>query len=547
MKKHLFIFLWIGFLVTNSTHAQQSPQITKISGDIQAFGDIRSSRSQISPNGQWVVFIADAEQDEKIELYSVPIGGGPRVKLNSALQADGDVTSFFITPDSARVVFIADRLVDNRFELFSTPIRGGTIAQLNNNLSTTQSVQSDISFAYGPAQQTVLYRVQNQPNPNSVEGIETDLFSVDANGNNLTQLNRPDLRANQAVVRRVAISPNNRSIAFTSTSTRGSIADAELFITDIDASSPPIRVSAPIGVSNVGPVNIFFSRYTPDGQRILYLQQFNNRRQLFSLPAQGGTPIRLQELDQNVEPSSIRIAANSQRVIYALGSFFEAELYSVPTTGGSPVSLDTTSLTASITFVNNDQQVLYQVENPDGLRLISVTGGSPTAIDGPGALDGDVGFLSGRSKNITPDQTNIVYRARRNIPNGTIFDLRSVSSMGGTPRILEPMNTAQFSITPDSKQVIYTSRDTSNGDDIRMLFAVDVTGGEPKNISGELPFMSSVSDFQISPDSTTVVFRADKDIFDKFELFAVTLPQVEDDGFCLPIRAQNNKIAVICL
>lgn len=94
----------------------------KISGPLVAGGDVQSP-FQISPEGQWVVYGADQQQDEVFEVYSVPIDRSARpTKVSGPLPAGGDVVDFRIGPDGRDVLYRADQRSDEVFELFRTPI-----------------------------------------------------------------------------------------------------------------------------------------------------------------------------------------------------------------------------------------------------------------------------------------------------------------------------------------------------------------------------------------------------------------------------------------
>ena len=96
----------------------------KLNGDLsegEFFGQLARgcdrSNFQFSPDGSIVVYRADQDTLLVDELYSVPIGGGPSIKLNDALPPDGDVLSNFrISPDGSAVVYVADRDTNNLFE-----------------------------------------------------------------------------------------------------------------------------------------------------------------------------------------------------------------------------------------------------------------------------------------------------------------------------------------------------------------------------------------------------------------------------------------------
>ena len=61
----------------------------------------------LANTGQSLVFRADRDTVGTSELYSVPITGGPSVKLNPPLETFADVRSFAFSPDSNWVVFSA--------------------------------------------------------------------------------------------------------------------------------------------------------------------------------------------------------------------------------------------------------------------------------------------------------------------------------------------------------------------------------------------------------------------------------------------------------
>jgi Tol biopolymer transport system component len=83
---------------------------------------------QVAPGR--VVYVADAEEDETFELFSVPIDGSSfPVELHSHPEEDRDVfNDFRITPDGARVVFRADLRANDVRELFVAPVDGSAAA-----------------------------------------------------------------------------------------------------------------------------------------------------------------------------------------------------------------------------------------------------------------------------------------------------------------------------------------------------------------------------------------------------------------------------------
>ena len=89
---------------------------------------------QISPNGSRVIYMADQDTNNVFELFSVPIEGGQPIKLNPPLAPDGDVSSLpyiGISPDNSLAIYTADQESDEVFELYSVPIEGGPVVKLN--------------------------------------------------------------------------------------------------------------------------------------------------------------------------------------------------------------------------------------------------------------------------------------------------------------------------------------------------------------------------------------------------------------------------------
>jgi len=109
-----------------------SGAVQKLNGALVAGGNVQSF--DFSPDGQWIVYEADENVDEKLELFSVPADGSTAAQqLNASLVAAGDVEDFYVDAVSQYVVYRADALVDGRDELFSVPIDGTPAAAVRLN------------------------------------------------------------------------------------------------------------------------------------------------------------------------------------------------------------------------------------------------------------------------------------------------------------------------------------------------------------------------------------------------------------------------------
>lgn len=182
--------------------------VMKLSGTLQADGDVNSTGGRFSRDGTRVAFIADAETDGMNELYVVPSDAvSPRVKVSGALQALGDVsTSFDFSPDGALVSFVADKDLDGVRELYTAPVDGSAP-------------------------------------PTKVSG------PLITGGN----------------VSSAAWSPDSSRLAFTAD--KDVDGQVELYVTPADASSAPIKVSGSVVADGDVQSGVAF---TPDGANVIY-------------------------------------------------------------------------------------------------------------------------------------------------------------------------------------------------------------------------------------------------------------------------------------
>lgn len=124
---------------------------TRINTTLISGGDVISYA--ISPDGSRVVYRADQSVDNRFEIFTAPILGGSSVgsviRLNSLLTFNGDVSAggFAFSPDGARVVYRADKDSDNVIELYVVPVAGGPSVKINPSLPAGGDVGL---FAFSP-------------------------------------------------------------------------------------------------------------------------------------------------------------------------------------------------------------------------------------------------------------------------------------------------------------------------------------------------------------------------------------------------------------
>ena len=132
--------------------------------------------SALSPDGRYLVCLADAAVPGKYELYAVD-GQRDPWRLSPGMADDRDVIRFAISPDSQRVAFTSDKGTWTKYDLFTVPISGGNAVKINGPLPVEHDVDQ---FAWSPSR--VVY----------VQGRNTtgfwELFSSPATGNGVTKL-----------------------------------------------------------------------------------------------------------------------------------------------------------------------------------------------------------------------------------------------------------------------------------------------------------------------------------------------------------------------
>ncbi|MBH0204124.1 MAG: hypothetical protein HP496_17965 [Nitrospira sp.] len=156
---------------------------------------------------------------------------------------------------------------------------------------------------------------------------------------------------------------------------------------------------------------------------------------------------------------------------------------------------------------NNDVFELYLVR--------FAAPGSSTKLSGAIAGTQDVDQFV-----LLPNGSGVVYLADQDTPGTKELYFVSFSSVGTQTRLLAQPSGGAFDVSPDSSAVFYIANSGSGQNE---LFRVLLSGGNPiLLISGPLTGGGNVTHFKIAPNGTTIVYRADQRVNERFELFYVT-------------------------
>ena len=518
------------------------------------FGDVESF--EISPDGAYVVYLADADTDDVIELYSVPLSGGTPVRLNDTPVTGGDVHSFEISPGGSRVVYRADQDTNDVYELYSVPIAGpaGDGVKLNPALPTGGDVQRE--FEISPDGSWVVYRADQDSVRTAYDaGGVYELYSVPIAGpasagvkiNHLLRFEvhvcmpGEDLYTDDVVS--FTISPDSSRVVYRAKRYEGCDHVYEVFSVPIGGpASDVLQLNGTLVTG--GDVSAY--DISADSSRVVYRadQDTNDVYELYSVPIAGPADDVVQlngTLVTSGDVSAYGISADSSRVVYRADQDTNGvyELYSVPITGpaGSGVKItDPVVYGGSLLHVNNFELssdggwVLYQANLDDThfYELYSVPIAGP-ADDGvklnrplpSGAYGLAIGF------EISPDSSRVVYHADQDTVR--VLELYSVPIAGPSSsgvKLNGPLVDGGqvlmygFQISPDSSKVVYRAdQETDNVDE---LYSVPTTGPASDGVRLNDPLVAGGDvyfDYQISPDSSQVVYQADQDTDDVVELY----------------------------
>ena len=252
----------------------------KLNGPVPIGGNV--SAFAMSPDGNWVVYLADQEIVGRFELYRVAITGGATLKLNGVLASGGKVQEFRISPDSGSVVYQADQDTATVSELYRVAMAGGGTTKLNGVLVPGGDVQQ--AFRSARTASRVVYRADQD-----IDDVK-ELYSVPLTGGTPIKLNTA-LQPSRAMSNQSSGSVQTAS-AWCTTPTRTPRACS--IFQRAPAPAAARRSSSMGSLVNNGDVEDDF-RISADSARVVYrADRFaNNVIELFSVPLTGGASVPL--------------------------------------------------------------------------------------------------------------------------------------------------------------------------------------------------------------------------------------------------------------
>jgi hypothetical protein len=183
----------------------------------------------VSADGDSIVFAARTNQmpleGNSLELYSVPVAGGPITRLTHNRVFDGDPE---VSPDGRRIAFV--RRVDGRGQIFTMRTDGTDVVRV------TRDRFKDRMPSWSPDGKTIAF-FSRTDQPNHAGYGREAIFTVRSGGGHERQLTHPSL-----VDRYPSFSPDGTQIAFVRQTLSGGYS---VWLVDRDGSDPRPLSGAP--------------------------------------------------------------------------------------------------------------------------------------------------------------------------------------------------------------------------------------------------------------------------------------------------------------
>ncbi|HKY32481.1 MAG TPA: hypothetical protein VJV23_08100 [Candidatus Polarisedimenticolia bacterium] len=429
---------------------------------------------------------------------------------------------FIVPPGGRRVAYIGWQETP-AFELYSVSTGGMDTRRLSGPMTTG----GNVSVVQASPDGALLLYMADQ-----IQDEVVELFSVPADGSGPPVRLNGELTA-EGDVRQVLVAPQGgRAVYLADQEVNERV---ELFVVPQRGGEPAVKLNAPLDAGD----QVLSVALTPDGTHAVYHTGPPRERatRLWSVPLSGAPAVLLAGPEHFI--GSAIFTPDSATVVYVScqTGFVNCVIHRIPITGGEAVRLtpDSPLLGVNEFQISPDGMVLVfttETESQDVFDLFAVplSGGEAVRLSKPFPA-GSTGAKLFFDLAITPDGSRAVYTAEQDTAGVT--ELYSVPLAGGAVTRLNPplvfngnvrhpfefAVSAVFRLTPDGQSVIYRADQERN--EVFELYRVPVTGGAAVRLHAPLPLTGDVSVFQLSPDGSTVAFSADDSVDGSFELLAV--------------------------
>jgi Tol biopolymer transport system component len=545
--------------------APASPQTVRLNGPLPQQPGARDVFDvALSPDGARVVFRGDVDQDQVFELFSVPADGSAApVRLNTQLPPGGNVGGAainvfgaggwndFLFGAGGRVVYVADQTFNNVDELFSVPADGSAPpVKLDGSLAGTVA-----TFETSDDGTIVVYQTQSP----------FGLYRVPTDGSALA----------------LALTPNHAPFRFW-LSADGTLAAfatyesslARLYVVPTDGSAAPILLHTP-------PYQPFAStsfedvRFSDDDAHVVFavVDDFDGEIEveLYSEPTDASaaaTRLNLLTLDGYLfayafdgddhvayaEPAGVVYSvaldgsgrqplsptgwtANRQlftfddtTVVFPATAPGQSGVFAAPIAGGAALQLAGPSFGVIVLEILGDSVVAARVvSGVPGLYAMPLQGGSSPVLLTTLPSTPIVSRYAESYLTLRPGTNELVFRYDLGTANETELFLVPLDGSAAPRKLNAELpdggDVTWSANTADGVRTVYLA--DQNGDETFELFGAELdTSAPPTQFNEPLPggpVAGDVLSFLSPPDAKRVVYRADQEIDEFFDLYSVRL------------------------
>jgi Tol biopolymer transport system component len=545
----------------------------KVSGPAVAGSDVDwpdTRPPRISPDGEWIVWIQDAETNNSLALWAARRSGGAAKRLSGTLAPGGTFIFVRISPDSRYLLYTADQEVAGRHELYTVPLLGTAAngIKLNPPLLGTDNANNP---TFSPDGTRVVFTTStiattghslfSSPIDGSAPAVGLDgPFSAAGGTDEFVVTNArvifqrlPDTSTHSEIwsvpiagpavagirlcpnasgsVDKLVLSPDRSRVLF-----RGrDFVDhpgLELWIANVAGPADSALLLAPVPAAGG---NVGQGIFTPDGTRVVFDGDLDvdEQLELYSVPANGSAPpIKLNTgFVAAGDLQQFMLSPDGTRVVYTAdwAAASRRELFSVPVAGPSAANIKLNrALTAGESvagIVPVEDLVVFGVANTAQTVVLEVRGASyegPSAADWPIVVpETSVGTTGAIVENWavlnadfgTPGDFAL-WTARNNgsgVPNNLYNNLWTSVVLGSS-----------VAISPDQDELFFVAE---VNDQPMELWQTRVDGSQtnPRLLSLDPVASGGVIDatpgLEVSPDGHGILYEADADVSGREELY----------------------------
>lgn len=545
----------------------------------------------LTPNQEFAIVLADIEAtDNEFSLYAVSMATGAITKISGALAVGGDVKDFLLTPNGQEVIFRADKDTDEIIELYAVKVDGTNLRRLGPALGAGKAAY--VGYKISPDSKWVLFR----ENQSFVSGANTGMMAVSLeNGDAISLIGS----APSGFVEVGSFSPDSKYIAYridrttatcyalevynlqTRTETEVSAPCAsvstdilsyawandssklgygmvttstnyDLYVANVDGSNRLKLTSAAVGRNGVvGGYKDKTIVFTPDSKTIVFLADFSGvvrasttdmRFDMYSIKADGsGSPVLLTpNSNSNVirDFPVVEIAPSSDRVAFIADLEVDTkyEMYLAALDGSVIKKLNPTLLPSQGSLLFGVQNYFFDwvrntvafladatIDNVQGLYLSSL--GLPTpslsSITLPQVDSGDVTTVLASANGskvlirLNPTNDSEMHLFTANVDGSGFHRVtKDFPATGGTLR--------GWVISSDGSKIIYIGDQDTAG--VEELYVVDTAGGAPVKVSDTISAVGgNVTKYKLNEVTGKIIYQGDLTTDGVMDLYAVNL------------------------